>query len=493
MKKIKAFMSTLSNKGLVIATLGILILLNYIVSFFPLRLDLTQDQRFSLAPVTKDILNNTDDIVTIKLYISTQLPNQVLPIKQELDSVLAEFERVSSGKIQVQTVVPDAPDKEQEAASLGIPKLQFSGFEREKLQVQQGYFGGVIEYGGKSETIPVFEEGANYEYLLISSIKRLTSNNIPTVAFTTGHGEVEQIAIANQLLSRDFNVTTQVLVVTEGENIAISDNVSTLVVVGSTQVWQEQEKQILRDFVNSGKSVLLAVEGVEVTENLQAFPVDHNLNDTFSALGLSLNSDLVVSASNEIANFRTATNIFLTPYPFWIRIQPAGVNKDIPALSQLETAMFPWASSISIQGPSLNKSKEQPFILMQTVPQSYTMNENFNLDPSQDFSLDIETKGKVVAAATQTSTGGKVALVGDSDFISDAGFQREQANAVFFVNLVDWLSSDAALSSIRARGISYRPLTVLSDSMRDTVKYGLIAVVPVLALILGFIRINKRK
>ena len=485
MKKIKAFMNTLSNKGLIVATLGILILLNYIVSFFPLRLDLTQDQRFSLAPVTKELLKNTDDIVTIKLYMSSQLPNQVLPIKQELDSVLAEFERVSSGKIQVKTVVPDVPDKEQEAASLGIPKLQFSGFEREKLQVQQGYFGGVIEYGGKSETIPVFEEGANYEYLLISSIKRLTSSKIPTVAFTTGHGEVEQIAIANQLLSRDFNVTTQALVATEDEDISISDNVNTFVVVGSTQVWQEQEKQILRDFVNSGKSVLLAVEGVAVTENLQAYPADHNLNDTFSELGLSLNSDLVVSASNEIANFRTATNIFLTPYPFWVRIQPAGVTKDIPALSQLETAMFPWASSLDIKGKAFN--------IMETVSQSYTMNENFNLDPSQDFNLDLETGGKVIAAATQTSSGGKVAIVGDSDFISDAGFQREQANAVFFVNLVDWLSSDAALSSIRARGISYRPLTALSDSMRDTVKYGLIAIVPVIALIFGFIRINKRK
>jgi len=485
MKKLNQYLKTLSNTGLVIVTLGILVLLNYILSFFPIRLDLTQDQRFSLAPVTKDILMKTDDIVTIKLYISSELPNQVLPIKQELDSVLAEFERVGAGKIQVNSVSPDSPDIEQEAASLGIPKLQFSGYEKEKLQVQQGYFGGVLQYAGKSETIPVFEDGANYEYLFISAINRLTRTDIPTVAFSTGHGENSQLQLANQVLQRDFNVTTQSLTATNDQNISISENVKTLIVAGSTSDWQEQEKAALQDFVKKGKSVLLAVEGVTIGEGLQAFPASHNLNSTFSSLGLTLNTDLVISASNDIAPFRTATNTFLTPYPFWVRIQPEGITQDNPALSQLETALFPWVSSISTNGSA------KP--LVKTVPKSYSTTSNFNLDPNQDFNLDIETGAKTVAAAAESSSGGKVALVGDSDFLTDAGFQREQANAVFFINLVDWLSSDAALSSIRARGVSYRPIAELTGSLNDIVKYGLTALIPVLALTIGFIRLNKRK
>lgn len=476
-------LNKLSNTGLVIATLGILVLINYILSFFPLRLDLTQDQRFSLSPVTKQIIKSTNDIVTIKLFISSQLPNQVLPIKQELDSVLKEFERVGQGKIHVVSVLPDSPEKEQEAASLGIPKLQFSGFEKEKLQVQQGYFGGTLEYAGKSETIPVFEEGANYEYLLVSAINRLTRSDIPTIAFTMGHGEEsDQLQIANQLLSKDFNVAN---VQVSSEEVNINSNVKTLIVAGSTFSWQESEKQILRDFVNGGKSVLLAVDGVQITENLQAYPATHELNDIFSSLGLTLNKDLVVSASNEIANFRTAANMFLTPYPFWVRIQPEGVTKNIPALSRIETAMFPWVSSINIKGKAFN--------ILRTVPQSNLMSQNFNLDPNQQFNLNIETGAKTVAGGVETKNGGKVAVIGDSDFLTDAGFQRENSNAIFFVNLIDWLSSDQALSSIRARGVSFRPLAIQSDSMREAVKYGLTGIIPALALIFGFFRINKRK
>mgnify|MGYP007051338805 CR=1 len=91
------------------------------------------------------------------------------------------------------------------------------------------------------------------------------------------------------------------------------------------------------------------------------------------------NRDLVVSASNEIANFRTAQNIFITQYPFWVRVRPEGVNHKISALAQIKTAVFPWVSSLEI----IKAEGVKNYKLLSSSAQSYSQESDFNLQPTQ--------------------------------------------------------------------------------------------------------------
>lgn len=489
-RKLKEWLNRLGNVGVVGVTLAILILINYILSFFPVRIDLTENKIYSLSSATKEILKGLDDIVTIKLFFSEELPVRVLPVKQEVESLLVEYERIGKGNLRIKKVDTSEAKGQQEAFSLGIPQLQFSGIEKDKLEVSQGFFGGAVLLEGESEAIPVFDEGGNFEYQFTSAINKLIRKEVPKVAFTRGHGEEEEgLELTRRLLEQDFAVTTQTVSTGSAETIELPPDIKTLLVINPEQRWVEKEKEALSGFVNKGGAILFALEGVKVGDNLFTSPVEHELFDFFNNYGLVLNKDLVVSASNDIANFRTAQSIFLTPYPFWVRVAPDGFSKEIPATAQLETAVFPWVSSVELKETTGIKTHA----LVKTVAQSYSQESNFNLQPNQEFNLQTGTGEKVVAAAAEIKNNGRIVLIGDADFLEDNLLQRNQANAVLLLNLVDWLTSDSALAKIRARGSTFRPLIELNDTAKAGVKYGNVLVVPLLLVMFGGLRLLRRR
>lgn len=508
LQKFKTFIQKLSTVGVMAVVVGILVLINYIVSFFPLRFDITENKIYSLSAVTKDMLKGLDDIVTIKLFFSQDLPNRVLPIRQEVESLVKEYEQVGGASIKVEVIDPSDLTEQQEAQTLGIPQLQFSGIEKDKLEVSQGFFGGAVLFGAEREAIPVFEEGGNFEYQFTSAINKLTREEVPKVALTGGHGEEDEgLELARKLLEQDFAVTTQVISTAESsltrsaQTPTIPADIKTLLVIDPQQKWGSAEKEALGEFVNKGGSLFFALEGVAVGENLFTNPAEHDLFSFLGRYGLTLRQDLVVSAFNDIANFRTQQSIFLTPYPFWVRITPEGFSKEIPATAQLETAVFPWVSSIELKETTGIKTHA----LVKTVQQSYSQESNFNLQPNQEFNLQAGTGEKIVAAAAEikaepltSSEGsalnnGRIVLIGDAGFLQDNFLQRNQANAVFFLNLVEWLTSDSNLAGIRARGSSFRPLVELSDTAKTGVKYGNVLIMPFLLGILGSLRLLKRR
>ena len=55
----------------IVLIFGILVLVNFLSSRQFLRLDLTEDKRYTVSNATKDVIRNLDDIVTITTYFSS--------------------------------------------------------------------------------------------------------------------------------------------------------------------------------------------------------------------------------------------------------------------------------------------------------------------------------------------------------------------------------------------------------------------------------------
>ena len=88
---------------------------------------------------------------------------------------------------------------------------------------------------------------------------------------------------------------------------------------------------------------------------------------------------------------------------------------------------------------------------------------------------------------------GRLIVIGDSDFPLDINLQRFQSNAVFFLNLVDALTSDEALINIRSKAVTDRPLKDLSDSAKNMIRWANIIGIPVLFTLYGLARFGKRR
>ncbi|OYV66315.1 MAG: hypothetical protein B7Z72_11555 [Gemmatimonadetes bacterium 21-71-4] len=71
--------------------------------------------------------------------------------------------------------------------------------------------------------------------------------------------------------------------------------------------------------------------------------------------------------------------------------------------------------------------------------------------------------------------------------------QRNPGNLIFALNAVDWLAQDEALISIRDKNRTPPPLVFRSGGLRDGVKYGNVAVVPILIALYGIVRLLKRR
>ena len=63
--------------------IGILILVNFLSDKFFLRLDFTEDQRYSLSDATLNILDELNSPVTISAYFSEDLPPDIAKVRRD--------------------------------------------------------------------------------------------------------------------------------------------------------------------------------------------------------------------------------------------------------------------------------------------------------------------------------------------------------------------------------------------------------------------------
>ena len=77
--------------------LSIVILINIVSKGLHLRLDLTNEKRYTLSEETADILENLNDIVFIRIYLDGELNIQLSNFQKNIIEILDEF-RVHAGK-----------------------------------------------------------------------------------------------------------------------------------------------------------------------------------------------------------------------------------------------------------------------------------------------------------------------------------------------------------------------------------------------------------
>ncbi|MBI2463347.1 GldG family protein [Candidatus Peregrinibacteria bacterium] len=106
-------------------------------------------------------------------------------------------------------------------------------------------------------------------------------------------------------------------------------------------------------------------------------------------------------------------------------------------------------------------------------------------------SQTVSDSGRTIKESPDSNQ--QIIVIGDSDFLSDQFAQRFPQNLDFGLNMIDYLTLDNTLISIRSKGFEDRPLTTISDGSRNTVKIFGILGMPILVVLYGVIRLTMRK
>lgn len=478
MKKLRSFVTGIN---LVIAIVVVNI---FLLGIALPQFDLTFAKVHSLSTATKDIIRNLDDLVNIKVYMSQDLPAQIKPVAEDLRSMLTSIEKINQSKFKVEYVDP-AKDEQalKETEKYNIAPLQFSSVKNDKFEVQNSYFGMVMQYGGKDEVIPIASDVGNLEYMIVSSIKRLTTKELPTVVV---YEDSDQPSGEAQLLQKYLGYNYKIEAANfDDDKYELPSKGSTLLIIGRKSKFTDKAIDQISNWVAQGKGLMIFDERVAVNNNMQARKLEETgLERLMADKGIVVEPKIVMDSNGAIANFRSSSGTFLTQYLYWPQIRPENINSAIPAMAGITSLTMAWASPVDVSGKAE--------VLFSSSDKSAANDSFSDLSPQkQSITGDMKKFG---LGAINISDG-KLAVIGDTDFIKDQFVTNNQNNLLMVLNLVDYLSNDSSLLKIRGKILTTNPLREIGDGLKNLIKYGNIAVpVVLLGVIYGVIYgINKRK
>lgn len=517
MNFLNRFKSARNTHLMVLTLVGIAIMVNFLSTRHFFRVDLTQNQFYALTDASKEIMQELDDIVNVKVFFSKQLPPNLFVVEQYVDDMLEELSSYSKGNLSVEFLDPADPNIAIEAGDLGIPQIRMNIVEQDKIEVKNGYLGIAIVYGDRVEILPVVQNILNVEYDLVASIKKVTASEERRLGYVIGHGEpelTEQIGVGQlgntysmikQGLDRNYRVSEVDL-----KSPDALEDIHTLLIAGAKTPFSDEEKYQIDQFILEGGNVALLLDTVDVDAGLSAEPLNLGLNEFMKHYGIEVGSTLVLDRSNEHASFNQGNVNFIVPYPFWVKAINQYFDPESPVVNQLDSFVLPWTSPlISHAGEGVDTT-----IMATTTENAWLQEAPFLLDPSAIQSPSERQKHVLVALASgrfessynehelaeaneshlsDSSEESRLIVVGNSRFITDGFIQQFQQNLPFFMNMIDYLTLDESLITIRSKTSFDLPLKDLTARDRKVVKFFGILLMPVLVVAYGIFRYYSRK
>jgi ABC-type uncharacterized transport system involved in gliding motility auxiliary subunit len=477
--------------GVTVAT-ATLIVVNLLGSYIGGRLDLTPGHAYTLSPATKQIVGSLDDIVTIKVFASDELPTSVSLLKRDLDDLLRDLHSAGHGKIRIVRRNPSKDETaKKDAASLGIEPVEFNVIGQSELQVKQGYLGLAVQYGSGTQAIPFVGRTDDLEYRLASDIRTLTRSKKPAVGVVA---DARDQSLRVDQLRAELAKSYDVRPVSLTDTAQPARDVSTLVLVGPAESLSTAVTQRLLAFFHRGGSALVLASAMTISQQMPvAMPRPIGWNDVLRPFGVSVNANMVYDlVANEVVPVRASGGLqVLERYPLFIRAKSTGTSVVSEGVNDV---LLAWASSIDTSAtagwtvtPLLVSSEGAGLATGETMidPASATFPQT-NLGPRL---LAVQVAPR---SPSDTAKRGRVIVVGDAMFASDQFTQHAPDNLSFALNAVDWLAQDESLISIRSKDRSPPPLTFSSPVLREGVKYFNVIGVPLLIILFGVTHLTRR-
>lgn len=458
--------------------IGIAILTNVVGARIPGRVDLTEDNIYTLTEATRKILAKLNDVVNITLYASNELPAQLQPVLRDTRDILADYRTFGRGNIIVSYKDPEGDSEtRREALSMGVRQVQFNVIGQEEFRVKQGFLGIAVSYGGRHEAIPFINDTRDIEYQLTGFIKKLTTKEKKKIVFLSGHGEKNLFSdyrMFSQALEKQFELKTISL---NEKDESLPEDPEVLVIAGPSMKIDDKSRNIIKDYLHNGGSALFLIDTVKINPGmLYVTPVQESFSDFLKEYGIEVRTDLVYDLrSNETVNVGGGFISFLLPYPFWPRVITSDKS---PITYRLESVVLPWASSIAIDDKKINDEELDVIPLLTTTRFGGIQEGSFSIAP-RDRPSGEDLKERIVAVSLASkkdtdsaNTAMRVVVVGDSDFLTDRFVKNLPENMAFGLEALSWLSQEESLAGIQIKQKRERRLFFENRTQMALIKYG---------------------
>ena len=479
---------------------GILILVNLISYQLFVRLDLTEDSRYTMGKATANLLKNLDAVVSIKVYFSQEVPPELVKLRRDVQELLLEYENRSGGNVVYEFINPnETEESEAEVQKKGISPIIVNMRERDQTKQLRVYMGAILSYEDRQENIPFIRPNDSYEYIFTSAIKKVSVRNKPKVAILQGKG----LPPINELfqLSEKLSVLYDVEPYTISDNTPISSEYKVAALINPKDTLPANYFEVMDDFLSSGRGIFIGYNNLEGDLSgggslLQAD--DIGVTSWLSEKDIEIDGRFLideqcgqVSISQQQSFFTFQTAIDFPYFPTITEFSEHPISKGLEILNLTFTS--------SVQLPSQKDS------LKKIVPLAYSSKNSGYISPPAYIDInkewtknDYPEESQPIAIAaegalTSSNTPTKMVFVGNGDFIVNEGGPQggrylPEDNINFAVNAIDWIADDTGLIDLRTKTITSRPLDDIEPATKDLLSYLNILLPICIALIYAFFR-----
>jgi ABC-type uncharacterized transport system involved in gliding motility auxiliary subunit len=508
-----------------------LVLVNFLASRLPFRGDATAESIYTLSAGTKSILGKIEETVVLDFYFSKSVQGLPITYKNyatRVEEMLRQYVRASGGKLQLNVIDPrpDTPEEEK-ATAAGLQPQQLPTGETVHfglVAAQADQQKTITSFNPQRESFLEYDLSQ-----LVASVQTVTRKKLGLITSLPLQAPAMDMMMmmqqrqrpTGQMVADEWGRTFE-LVTIEASATALPGDLDVLAVI-HPQGLSNQLQFAIDQFLLGGKPVFLAVDpssqhfkrqGGQAAMFGGAQPnVSSDLPTLLKAYGITYNPQNV--AGDLASATQVQTNAGIVRYPVWLTLAQESLNRQAMPVAQLKSTLFVESGSVAIEAggrtvtplietsasggdvPALSLQFAQPEeVSRQLVPSgrktlaaiiSGKFTSAFpNGAPANEPAPGTDADNAPAPAAPPTtpalkeSSGNSTLLVvADTDWLFDdysvrrfnfLGVQAAEPlndNLAFASNSLEFLGGSQDLISIRGKGSSMRPFTVVRQMEVD--------------------------
>lgn len=504
----------------IILVLIIVIAVNVISASLYSRLDITEENLYTLSEGTEKIVEKITTPITLKYYLSKNLESLPITYKnygKKISELLNEYQNLNPEIISLETYDPK-PDSDEEvwAKKYGLAGADLSNGEK-------FYMGLVITQEDRELKIPMMDPRREQflEYDITQLLLQLSQkrdkkigvlSSIPVMGITANRMQQMQGQqnlpkwVFIQELEKTFKIET-----IEPTMQEISADISILILIHPKNLSEIALYAIDQFVLKGGELIVLVDPNARVDQAAAAMAqmgqmpqASSDLEKLFKHWGISYQANSILGDKDHATRVNAGGTVGVVSFTLWHSLNRDSFEQDLIATKELEEMLM-----IEPGGFTLTKSsplKLQPLIKSSTNTgpvENYMIRfadplkinqqvkptgESYNLagiltgkltsaftarpePPKSDEKDKVDNKVEGQPHLSEGTKESKILLVTDVDFISD-NFSVEQFNLLgqiysqpkndnlnFMVNMVEFLGGAGEMMGIRSRGRFRRPFT----------------------------------
>jgi ABC-type uncharacterized transport system involved in gliding motility auxiliary subunit len=403
----------------VVVVLCVIFAVNWLAKDHNKSVDLTSNKRFTLSDQTEKVVGGLKAPITIYYFDKADS-------YERARDMLDRYKNLNTSKVNISYV---DPDKKPDVA---------------RLEGVHSFGDIIVDNGVKKETA----KGLTEEELTGAIIRDLKSG-ARNVCLVQGEGEHrldesgrEGYSTFKDALEKN-NYKTQTVSLIEKPEIPKECNI--VVVAGPKRDLLQPELDALKNYVAAGGHLLVNLDAaIDLPDGKMG--ETPGLNTLVGSWGVTPANDVIVDVS-------AASQMFGPINP----IVGSYESHPIVRVMSDNATVFPLSRSLEVKSPAekLFSSSTNSYALTDPKPP-------IKLDPDKD------KKGPFVMGAAATigsgNTAGRVVVIGSSNWCANQILGAPVANRDLLLNVMNWLSSDEDLISIRPKEPEDRRLRVTSTA-----------------------------